>query len=280
MCAATPVVWAAVDMQTTIRDVYVDGTCEESGLFRFVVNANDFATASPAQPIYIRMRFDHAAVLCQTLVWSHISNAGSLSFDPIYLPLEFDANLPGDRVVAPGETISIARWKKGEPEIWLKIQTASSSWIEDSGGNPVSPDTSRRPRWTVGLSARDSFSNTWPGFSLGEANLPSATRDTSGLTEATSVSTKVCTDLTDSDLQPLPAPVAFSILHIEPLVLGSLPNGGPNSVEEAENHSDILSGSGVPISLNWDGLVARAIDFTCSGGPTIPGTPTTHSISP
>ncbi len=271
-----PVVWSTVILNPTIRDIYVDGTCEESGVMGFLVDGNDFATASPAQPIYLRLRFDHAAVLCETLVWSHASNSGSLSFDPIFLPIWFADHLPGDQIVAPGNTISIARWKKGEPEIWLKIQTSSTSWIEDSGGNLVPPDTSRPVRWIVGLNARDSFANAQPDFLLGEANLPAATRDTSGITEATAVSNKICVDLSDSNLEPIPAPFAQSILHLDPLALGSLPNGGPNSVEEAEDYTHILSGVGVPIALSGQGTVARGFDFNCSGGPTLPVEPTSQ----
>lgn len=77
LMAAGSMVFATVDLRTTIRDVYVQGTCEETGIITFSVNGDDFQNASTAQPVYIRIRLDHAAVLCKSLVYSHASNVGN-----------------------------------------------------------------------------------------------------------------------------------------------------------------------------------------------------------
>jgi hypothetical protein len=260
MLAAGSMVFATVDLRTTIRDVYVEGTCEEAGIITFSVTGNDFPTATTTEPVYIRLRLDHAAVLCKTLVWQNIANPNDLTELPIYLPIEFEESLAGDTLAAPANTVSIVRWKRGEAEIWLLVQNPTGVWIEN-GGALDPPTANRRVRWTVGLTARSSWNNSSPAFAMSEANLPSATRDLLGLTTLEAVSTLICVDLSGSNLQPLPEPETVSMLNFDPISFDSSTLG----VETANSAAGIFIGPQVQTSYSGDTRIARGYDFDCVG---------------
>lgn len=264
LLAASSMAFATVDLRTTIRDVYVDGTCEETGNITFSVNGDDFANASTMEPVYIRLRLDHAAKLCKTLVWSHVNNPVLRTQIPIYLPINFEERLATDFIAAPAETVSIVRWKAQENEIWLRIQFPSNMWIL-RGAVFVPPSNSVRVRWTIGVSAFTSWTQNNPLFNTivpgPLANLPSATRDVTGLTEDDAVSTLICTDLSASNLEPLPAPEEVSALNFDPTAWDST----TLNVETAASSSSIVLGRQLATSFSNDRIIARGYDFTCVG---------------
>jgi hypothetical protein len=77
------------------------------------------------EPVYIRLRLDHDATLCKTLVWSNSLNPIDRTELPIFLPMSFEESTLVDAIAAPAETVSIVRWKAGENEIWIRIQFPS-----------------------------------------------------------------------------------------------------------------------------------------------------------
>lgn len=261
MLAAGSMVFATVDLRTTIRDVYVEGSCEEAGIITFSVNGDDFPTATTTEPVYIRLRLDHAAVLCKTLVWQNIANPNDLTETPIYLPINFEELLAGDSISAPENTVSIVRWKRGEPEIWLRVQNPTNTWIL-SGGVNVPPTANRRVRWTIGLTARTSWNENNLRFPI-EANLPAATRNIGAIaySELDAVTTLICVDLTGSNLEPLPAPAEQSILNFDPISFDSTTTG----VDTATSPTGIFIGSQVQTSYSGDTRIARGYDFDCVG---------------
>lgn len=265
--AAGSMVFATVDFRTTIRDVYVDGTCEETGIITFSVNGDDFPTASTATPVYIRLRLDHAAKLCKTLVWTRVGidgNPDPVTVLPIFLPISFEENLLGDTIAALPETVSIVRWKRGEPEIWLKVQTPTDTWVAAGGVSLGPPQNTRRVRWTIGVTARTSWEANQPQFMVGEANLPSATRTVVAPDMTTAVSTLICVDLTSSNLEPLPEPAELSILNFDPVSFDWTTTGvdGPDA---ASTPAGIFLGPQVQTSYSVDTRIARGYDFICIG---------------
>ena len=260
---ATSALFATIDLNITIRDVYVDGTCEETGIITMVAEADEFQDASTQEPVYIRLRLDHGAKLCKTLVWSNSANAGNLTFNPIFLPIRFDSFQLGDTVAALPETISIVRWKRGEDEIWLRVQTPTETWI-GVGAGTIAPTTEKRCAWTVGITARTSWGVNSPDFAIGRANLPSATRDVTDLTTTGAVSTLICVDLTDSNLEPRPAPQEQSVLNFDPVAFDF---GDSSNVETASTANQIIQVPQAGISFSDDRTIARGYDFLCTGGP-------------
>jgi len=261
LLAASSMAFATIDLRITVRDVYVDGTCEETGNITFSVTGDDFANASTMEPVYIRLRLDHNAVLCKTLVWSNAANPVDRTELPIFLPLGFEERTSADFIAAPAETVSIVRWKKGENEIWLRVQFPTGQWIV-RGATFLAPSSTVRVRWTIGISAFTSWTQNSANFLFpGLANLPSATRDVTGLTEDDAVSTLICVDLTNSNLQPLPEPEEFSALNFDPSAWDST----TLNVESATSASQITLGRQLSTSFSNDRIIARGYDFTCVG---------------
>ena len=60
--------FADVELTTSINDVFHRGSNELAGSITMRVNANDFNTASSADPVFIRITLDHNASLSKP--WS------------------------------------------------------------------------------------------------------------------------------------------------------------------------------------------------------------------
>lgn len=263
LLASSSMVFATIDLRTTINPVYVDGSCEQTGIIQFVVSADDFKDASTSQPVYIRITLEKAARLCKTLVLSNESNvnAGALVADPIYLPIQFDGNTPANITAVP-ETVSIARWVQGEGAFWLKVQSPTVSWT-----NIGAPTNEVKVRWTVGISARTSWEQNKSEFDLGRSSLPSSTRDVTGLSTDDAVSTLICVDLRNSNLEPQPLPDNVSLLGFDPIsydftTTGVDWDGAGNFAVNSE--TNIINGSLTFPSFSGDTEIGRGYDFTCS----------------
>ena len=219
LSAIATMTWANVDLRTNIQDLYYKGSCEEAGAITMSVNGDDFTDASTDNPTFIRIRLDHDAVLCSSLVgsWSTRDNQGRLldGFygEPVFLAmrLEDKAN-PDNYILADPETVSIVRWIAGEGEIWLRVQSDSSTWIySDTLGAPAPPAVNTgRVAWTFGVTAAKSYQRNQPLFTAvaQEANLPANTRDVTWETCTNdiypSISTLICVDLEDATLMAMP----------------------------------------------------------------------------
>lgn len=245
------------EILTTIRDIYIDGPCEETGIMTVVINADEFPAASSDNPAYIRIRFNHDVVLCKTLVDYDAPNQRHIN-RPIYLPLSREGSPNGNTVIAPPATIAIVRWIAGESSIWLRVSSSSSGWLSIAG-QPSAPGPAERVRFTVGLTARSSWGAYISDFTNGRANLPAATRDTTGLTEGDAVSTLICVDLRDSNLQPLPNPAPLSLLEF----YATAQDGFTQKVTTAEHEVGIEPGGQLALTFIGDQRIARGYDFSC-----------------
>lgn len=259
--------YATIDLRTTIRDVYYRGTCEQAGIIVFSVNGNDFPDASTNEPVYIRLRLDQDAELCKTLVWSHNNNSVVRTRLPIYLPLTFDSIQSGVWVNADDETISIVRWKRGEDEIWIKVQTSSNTWLT-TGGAPFAPDNNNRVKWTVGVTAKSSWDENNGRFTGNPAqplsSLPSAQRKNDGGTfdndTNAAVSTLICVDLSGSSLENNSSGDA-SILEFDRVSFDS----ATQNVEGGFSSSSIVLGRQINVAFSGDDEIARGRDARCTG---------------
>ncbi|CAM2008134.1 hypothetical protein [Acanthopleuribacter pedis] len=289
--AAGSMVFADVDLSTTIRDVYIRGTCEQAGVINMTVDGDDFADASSTTPVYIRLRLDHGGLLCRTLVWDHPNNPVTFTRSEIYVPMrleEGEGNFLDSLAVNP-DALAIVRWKAGEPEIWLRVTQSSSTWIEDNApqtSNAPNPD--RRVSWSIGISASRSSLDNQELFLGGTANagspparrasLPFAMRedlyatsvingwdpttsDPASLEIDEAVSTLLCVDLSSSNLEALPAPQEDSALNFDPISF----DDQTRNVETGASFTNITLGQLTSVAFSDDRIIARGFDFGCTG---------------
>ncbi len=270
LTALGSMVFANVDLRTNIRDIYYRGTCEEAGAVTMSVNGNDFFEASTDTPVFIRIRLDKGGKLCDTLVdFQGIDSfGGSHTNVPVYLAMRIESS-SGALINAPSETVSIVRWKGGESELWIRVQSPSSTWV-NQGGFIFAPDTSRRVAWTFGLTARSSWNRNFPDFPA-FSNLPANTNDVPAIlaaadTRGWAVSTLFCVDVSSSILTPWPA--LNSELEFDTISFDS----ATTPPWLAEFASQINLGNQTSANFSGDDTIARGIDINCSltvdkGGP-------------
>ncbi len=232
-----------VRLETTVRDVFEDGVCELTGQMRFRISGDVFPNASVEEPAYVRLRLSGGAVLCETLVDIQANNGS-----PIYLALRVlpipDVDV---QVVAPPETLQIARWKRGENEIWLKVTTATSRWIRyrESIGSPNTRDI---VEFVLANSAVDSYTSCRNSFLESGANLAGNTRNPSNAGDFESVvDTFMGMDLT-SFVLPTPSFIEFNADAFDHTTAG---------VETADAQNQIVLGDLVPMQLAGDLQIAR-----------------------
>ena len=189
--------FADVERQTSINDVFNRGSAELAGSITMTVDADDFAAASPEAPIYIRIQLGSNTTLAKTLV--DTQSAVSPFNQPIYLAVELiDIGDPATTVNVPQDAVSIVRWISGEDAIWLCISRSSSTWITRNGMTTEAPSADHKLSWTLGISARSStYDHTDPDKSnrpFNARNIP-ATDDVADAT-----STSICSDFSQSTL--------------------------------------------------------------------------------
>ena len=156
---------ADIGLMTTIRDVYVDGQDELTGSITFFVNDNDFAAADDG-PLYLRVNFDKRAALSRTLVDPTVDL-------PINLIAILDSEEPGNAALAMQPTdIQLIRVIKGERGLWIRINRASSNWIDSDGdgAGDAPPSQEHRVQFVLGTEAgivNGSDTRIWVNFENG-----------------------------------------------------------------------------------------------------------------
>lgn len=199
LCAAP--LFASVELDTSINDVFNRGTSELAGSITMNVDGDDFRDASTDTPVFIRVTPDHNSFLAETLVLQSASPALFIS-QPIWLATRLDAD--GGALISNAmlpEAVSIVRWVEGESSFWIRVQQSSDQWL-DFNGSLGSPEVGREIGWTVGITARLSDTQNIDVASGGTSNLPFNTRDSSAteLDTEDSTSTLICVNLSQSNL--------------------------------------------------------------------------------
>ena len=192
---ATPL-FADVELQTSINDVFNRGSNELAGSITMTVNDDDFKNASTLEPIFIRITLDHNARLAETLVDQGLPASDYRSL-PIFLAMELNSTADVLTMEALTETVSIVRWVEGEPRFWIRVQSPSDTWIGTPAGTQ-GPTEDALVSWQVGISARLSADDNDDPT---KSNLPFNTRipSTTGDTDD-AASTLICVDLSGSNL--------------------------------------------------------------------------------
>ncbi len=198
LCFTLGLVWADIELPSSVNDVYVKGTNELAGAISFRVTDNDFSGISPENPAFIRISFADGVRLAVTRV--DLTSEDAAVNRPIYLAMALSAAGDELSLVAPADSVSIVRYVAGERHIWIKIQSDSSAWIL-AGDAPQPPNKDMAGVFTIGSSARGSWQSLL-NYRPSHRNLPFNTRDLEAETgdENLAVSTLVCLDLSESDL--------------------------------------------------------------------------------
>jgi hypothetical protein len=262
LAAVGSMVFANVDLRTNIQDIYYRGTCEEAGAVTMSVNGDDFFEASTETPVFIRVRLDKGGLLCDTLV--DYQNAPLHINRPVYLAMRLEGGAASNAVIAaPMETVSIVRWIGGEQELWLRVQAASTTWV-DFGGLLRPPDVQIRVAWTFGVTARNSYNRNFTEWGALRANLPANTRNTAAITsnpgfeEGWAISTLFCVDVSESILTPMPqlnSELNFDTISYDYQTAGVFTEPFASSIRTGDQTSANFSG---------DDTIARGFDINCS----------------
>ncbi|QTD49780.1 hypothetical protein [Sulfidibacter corallicola] len=253
----------------------MDNRHNQASPLLFTVTWDDFADADVANPVYLRLRIIRNVVLSHTLVDIDDPENGRVH-RPIFLPLFLTSGAVTDQIAAPPGTLSIVRWVAGEGEIWLRVQSSSSEWIQTGGGTEP-PTRFQTMSFSLGIAASQYWALYQPLYAEGRANLPAPTRDPEGRTRADAVSTQICVDVTQSSLQPEPAPPSLSQLQFLPNTYNSETVG----ITTAHNTSDIFLGTWTPVAFSNDTVIgtARELNVGCTFD-AMPTTPTQVSLCP
>ena len=183
-----------IDLATTTPYIDYQSSGQRAGTITMTVNGNDFYEASPETPVFLRFRLDKGTQLAETLVDLETALRRS---QPVYLAMSLLAN--DDSVLkAPSHTVSIVRWKQGESDFWLRIQTTSNLWVESPEGSLVPADIFHRVQWTIGQSVQSDRAHNEPLYALGKANLQANMRSQQA------VPTFIILNTANSILNPLP----------------------------------------------------------------------------
>jgi hypothetical protein len=190
--------FADVELQTSINDVFNRGSAELAGSITMTVNDDDFTNASTLEPVFIRVTPDHSSRLAETLVDQSLP-ATDYRRIPVFLAMELNTTGGALSMAALTESVSIVRWVQGESAFWLRVQSDSDNWIRSVTGALAGPNEDQLVSWALGISARSSAADNtdWPA----KSNLPFNTRDplTAG-DPADATSTLLCVDLSTSEL--------------------------------------------------------------------------------
>lgn len=285
--AASSMLFANVDLRTNIQDIYYRGTCEEAGAITMSVNGDDFRTASTSTPVFIRVRLNKGATLCNTLVSPFVLNSNGTDRSinvPVYLAMRVESSNTSAFVTAANETVSIVRWVAGETDLWLRVQTSSQNWI-NVGGTPQAPSNEFSVAWSFGSTARASKGQNYslytergaiPGGIAAKANLPANTRNpwmfaglagTEADAENYAQSTLLCVDVSDATfLTAFPADgsdLDFDTISFDfPRDNDGYQDGDVLSAPTAD---DILMSGSQQLNTNFSGddTIARGFDLNC-----------------
>lgn len=259
LCLSMLPSWADIDLVTAVPDVFYRASCGRIGTIKFSVNGNDFAEATPQQPVYVRIRMDHLALNCRDMVRSD----GDLT--PVLLPLRVE--VPGYEVAADPTTVQIVRWRQGEPEIWLRVTQSTNLWLRKDG-DLRAPSRTVPVAFHLGLNLEDYLIVYRQAFESGEANLPFPTRELNrdDIIASPGLDTPLEMDLRSSNLvgHENTDDIHESTLQFDPIAFDHQTLG----VETESDFSGIRLGQLSSVGFSNDRMIARAT--IRDAGETVP----------
>ena len=235
-------VLANVHQMTTIADIDYRGTHELAGTISFSVDGNDFTSDPIHFPVYVRFRLESGVVLSETLV----APAPDPALHRPYYLAAFITDPPTATINMPPDAISLVRWKSGENEFWIRVNTPSDEWIDDSG--VLQPPTwNKHVQFRIGISGAQSTAELAALYAVGKANRPS-----NGDVDGVPASTELWVDASSSILTLFPDPDSE-------LAFYSLATDGQTVGVETDEHSfQIRMGDATSANLSGDDVIARA----------------------
>jgi len=234
---------AGVEMQTGSTTIVKDGTCQQIGFIKLVIDSDAFPHAQPRKPVYLRLRLDGGATLCDDLVPPGGKTVSTEMVGsqprPIFLALSLHTTKQGIKVVTPPETCSILRWKSGEPEIWLVVRHPTGEWLRGPDNLLRPPDREDVVVLTLGIDGAASATQNLQRFDAGRANLTSNTND---LDERTPTSTEGWVDVSGfatGSLGDGGTPLRASLAAY----------WGSTGVDETDHYGDIHPGTPLALTI-------------------------------
>jgi len=165
---------ASINIYTN-EPIIAEGSREATlGAIRFEIYDDVFSTASPFTPIYLRVTLTDGAKLKDTLVDLIGTPTGH---HPIYLAIFTSSIVDNLQLAASPEAVSIVRWRSGESSFWIRIQQATSVWIERNGELEAPSLGHGRAAFVVGIEGHVCQAFVQPIFQSGLSNLETNTSD-------------------------------------------------------------------------------------------------------
>ncbi|CAM2063962.1 hypothetical protein SCOR_01265 [Sulfidibacter corallicola] len=261
---------AGIKMRQTVNPVFIAGSCEQNGIIFFSFEADDFSSASPETPIYLKFQLQKKARLCRTEVNQAEADRIGLDLAEVYLPLmlRYSGQSPEMTVAAPGDTLSVVRWVAGEDSIWFRVSHSSSTWLRIGDAlKPPSPE--HAVEMVLGVPASEGWERHHDAFADGLANLPFATRNLEVMEHdyPDAVSLMLCTNLSNSTLRALPEPQSVSGLNLNPTAW----RGPLDELQTISSPATFPQGRVFPLQLSgWNGtplpegiFIGRGFSFDC-----------------
>jgi hypothetical protein len=236
--------FATIELRTLIRDIEIGDDDARAGDISMVMISNEFAGVTSGDTIYIRLRLNSGVVLSDTVV--DLTQNGGV---PALLPVKLENSGTGATLQAPADAIRIVRWRAGEDQIWLEITDDAADWVV-VGGVAGPPSTDHPVTWRIGQTQTESNDTFSTAFGAGEANLAAQERLDSSAFDA-----PLLVDLTNSSLQPAPAPPSMSLLIFDPVAFG----GNVSGVQTSASTGGINTGSIQLILFSQDNVIGRAV---------------------
>lgn len=225
-------------LYTSIADIYYQGENELTGSITFEIDSDEYAAASPTNPIYLRLSVPGSVELSKS--------RANHKRGPINLALRV-YGAEDAMMNAPADAVSIVRWRKGESAIWIKITASSSTWLLRDGV-AAAPSDDARVTFTIGVTGRDSRLDNRPSYLSGQANLPANSR-----AHGKKASTLIFVDVSEAGLTTTGID---SLLGMDIIAFDSLTEG----VETVRNPENIIYGNLLPVDFYGDFWIARGVD--------------------
>lgn len=236
-----------IEFDSVIRVIPKNNNVQVGTLF-FQLSADDFFAASVETPVYIEIAFGNSITLANTLAQGtnialalRVNNSGYL-YETSALPC----------------SAQIVRAIAGETSLWIRIQTASNTWLQNtSTGFFEAPNPYHTIDFRLGITGPDSKTFFNDHYLVGEANMPSNQinncESNPGLNS--SVSTQIFLNVNQTCLVE------------DDLVTFYTWTGYASGVEDAPNPSGISKDLTYP--MFWRGTKAVAKIAPGNYGPTI-----------
>lgn len=226
----------AINLRTTIPDVSHEGSHEIIGICTLDIDGDEFAQASPQNPVYIRFGLQFSKGWSKTLVDLRAGAPEAVNA-PINLAIYPGSGFSLNPSI-PVTAFQMVRLIRGERHGWLRVTSSSSNWVMEGVGL-TSPSPVHKVLVTIGIK--------------GSLSVQSGGSTTSGGNERAD-SGVLATTLLCADYQNTPNFGAGDLEIIDFLSLDATTQG-------VEDGDFVFIGSNLAIGFSNDVSIARGADY-------------------